>query len=140
MHLNATPFDGRADAPAQYRVHLLMEGVQGFTRSHWAPPSGKYSRRIAPADNGVTCRIKKDKKLPYLSAVLLALAVRRYDIKHISQRRGSRATTEATGRCHRGIIWAWISSSDIPMLHFWVFFEVWEGRCVHAKWTRLKAA
>jgi hypothetical protein len=84
MHLNATPFDGRADAPAQYRVHLSMEGVQGFTRSHWAPPLGKYSCRIAPADNGVACRIKKDEKVPYLSAILLALAVRRYNIKHIA--------------------------------------------------------
>jgi hypothetical protein len=61
---------------------------------------------------------KNDEKAPYLSAVSLALAVRRYDIKHIAQWRGSRATTEATGRCHRGIVWAWISSSDIPMLHF----------------------
>ena len=97
MHLNATPVDGRADTPARYRVHLSMEGVQGFTQSHWAPPMGKYSRRIAPADNGVACRIKKDEKVPYLLAVSLALAVRRYDIKHIARRRGSRATMEATG-------------------------------------------
>ena len=47
---------------------------------------------------------KNDEKAPYLSAVSLALAVRRYDIKHIAQRRGSRAMTEATGCCHRGII------------------------------------
>jgi hypothetical protein len=42
-----------------------------------------------------------------------------------------------------GIIWTWgddISSSDIPMLHFGVFFEVREGRCVLAMWTRLEAA
>jgi len=42
-----------------------------------------------------------------------------------------------------GIIWTWgdeISKPDIPMLHFGVFFEVREGRCVLAMWTRLKAA
>jgi hypothetical protein len=27
-----------------------MEHIQGFTRSHWAPPLGDYSPRIAPAD------------------------------------------------------------------------------------------
>jgi hypothetical protein len=35
-------FDGRGSAPVQYRAHRPMEEVQGFTRSHWMPPSGKY--------------------------------------------------------------------------------------------------
>jgi hypothetical protein len=26
-----------------------MEHIQGFTRSHWMPPSGECLRRIAPA-------------------------------------------------------------------------------------------
>jgi len=30
-------------------VHCLIEHVQGFTRSHWMPPSGECLRRIAPA-------------------------------------------------------------------------------------------
>jgi hypothetical protein len=34
--------DGCGSAPVQYRVHRPMEEVQGFTRSHWALPSGKY--------------------------------------------------------------------------------------------------
>ncbi len=41
---------------------------------------------------------EKDKKAPYLLAVLLTLVVRRYEIKHITPWRGSRAITEATGR------------------------------------------
>jgi hypothetical protein len=35
-------FDGRGGAPVQYRVHCPIEEVQGFTRSHWMPPLGKY--------------------------------------------------------------------------------------------------
>ena len=41
---------------------------------------------------------KNDEKVPYLSAVSLALSVRRYVTKRIDRRRGSRAIPEATGR------------------------------------------
>jgi hypothetical protein len=34
-------FDSRGSALV-YRAHHLMEEVQGFTRSHWMPPLGKY--------------------------------------------------------------------------------------------------
>ncbi len=32
-------FNGHCNAAVQYRVHRLMEEVQGFTRSHWMPLS-----------------------------------------------------------------------------------------------------
>jgi hypothetical protein len=35
-------FDGHGDAPVRYRANCPMEEVQGFTRSHWMPPLGKY--------------------------------------------------------------------------------------------------
>jgi hypothetical protein len=35
-------FDGYGNAPVRNRAHHPMEEVQGFTRSHWTPPSGKY--------------------------------------------------------------------------------------------------
>jgi hypothetical protein len=35
-------FDGRGGAHVQYHVHRPMEKVQGFTRSHWTLPLGKY--------------------------------------------------------------------------------------------------
>jgi hypothetical protein len=35
-------FDGRGCAPVQYRTYCPMEKMQGFSRSHWMPPSGKY--------------------------------------------------------------------------------------------------
>ena len=38
-----------ADAAVRRGSHRPMEHVQGFTGSHWTPPSGKCLRRIAPA-------------------------------------------------------------------------------------------
>jgi hypothetical protein len=35
-------FDGHVDALVRNPAHCPMEKVQGFTRSHWTPPSGKY--------------------------------------------------------------------------------------------------
>ncbi len=68
---------GRDDAPVQCRIHPLMEGVQGFTRSHWMPPSDEYLLRIIPADNGVACKKKMMNRAPYLLAISMAMAVRR---------------------------------------------------------------
>jgi hypothetical protein len=42
-------FDCHADAALRRGAHRPMEHVQGFTGSHWNPPSGKCLRRIAPA-------------------------------------------------------------------------------------------
>ncbi len=35
-------FDGHGNAPVRYRTHHPMEGVEGYTKSHWTPPLGKY--------------------------------------------------------------------------------------------------
>jgi hypothetical protein len=45
----AGDFDCNADAAVRRVAHRPMEHVQGFTGSHWMPPSGKCLRRIAPA-------------------------------------------------------------------------------------------
>jgi len=42
-------FDGHVDAAVRREAHRPMEHIQGFTRSHWMPPSGECLRRIAPA-------------------------------------------------------------------------------------------
>jgi hypothetical protein len=47
--LSAGCFDGLGGAPEQYRRHRLMQHVQGYSGSHWMPPSGNYWLRIAPA-------------------------------------------------------------------------------------------
>jgi hypothetical protein len=39
----ASRFDGHGNAPVRNLTHCTMEEVQGFTRSHWTPPSGKYN-------------------------------------------------------------------------------------------------
>jgi hypothetical protein len=73
----ATHLDGCDDAPVQCCVHCPMEGVQGFNRSHWTLPLGKYLLHIIPADNGVACKKKTTTKAPYLLAILMAVVVRR---------------------------------------------------------------
>jgi len=42
-------FDGHGEALKQYMRHRPMQHVQGYTGSHWTPPSGDYSLRIALA-------------------------------------------------------------------------------------------
>ncbi len=41
--------DCRADVAVRRGAHRPMEHVQGFTGSHWMPPSGKCLRRITSA-------------------------------------------------------------------------------------------
>jgi hypothetical protein len=42
-------FNGHAEALKRYMRHRLMQHVQGYSGSHWTPPLGDYSLRIAPA-------------------------------------------------------------------------------------------
>ncbi len=42
-------FDGHhGNAAVQRRAHRPLEHIQGFTQSHWKPPSGKCLCHIAP--------------------------------------------------------------------------------------------
>jgi hypothetical protein len=50
----AAHFDGYVEALKQYMQHLPMQHVQGYTGSHWTPPSGDYLLRIALAAARVT--------------------------------------------------------------------------------------
>jgi hypothetical protein len=63
----ATGFDSRDDAPVQCHIHCPMEGVQGFTRSYWMPPSGEYLLRIIPGNNRVACKKKNHEKSTILA-------------------------------------------------------------------------
>ena len=42
-------FDCHTDAAVQHGTHRPIEHVQGFTWSHWMPPSGECLRHIVPA-------------------------------------------------------------------------------------------
>ena len=44
---------GYDDAQVQCQVHHPMQHVQGYLRSHWTPPLGKYLPHIAPVDTMV---------------------------------------------------------------------------------------
>jgi hypothetical protein len=43
IHLQRWPFDGHGNVPVRNGAHPPLEEVQGFTRRHWMPPSGKYN-------------------------------------------------------------------------------------------------
>jgi hypothetical protein len=46
---SAGRFDGDSGALEQYRWHRPMQHVQGYSGSHWTPPSSDYLLPIAPA-------------------------------------------------------------------------------------------
>jgi hypothetical protein len=47
--LSASHFDGHGGLPVQYKMHLPMQHVQGYSRSHWMPPLSNNLLCIAPA-------------------------------------------------------------------------------------------
>jgi hypothetical protein len=65
-------------APGQYRLHCLMQHVQGYLGSHWTPPLVNYSLRVAPAATRATGKQQQSTNSPTLLAVLMAMAMRRY--------------------------------------------------------------
>jgi hypothetical protein len=60
-------FDGHVDAMEQYTQHRLMQHVQANNQSHWMPPSGNYSLRIAPAAIRATSKQTTMKKYTYFA-------------------------------------------------------------------------
>jgi hypothetical protein len=60
MHLHGS-------APEQYRWHCLMQHVQGYLGSHWTPPLGNYSLRIAPTAIRATGKQTTIKKYTYFA-------------------------------------------------------------------------
>ena len=78
-----------------------MQHVQGYTGSHWTPPSGDYSLRIAPAAARATINSMIMKHVPTLLAVLMAIAMRRYYTARIAQWRRFVAFIKATKRHYR---------------------------------------
>jgi hypothetical protein len=93
-------FDDHGSAPEQYRGHHLMRHVQGYSRSHWKPPSGNYLLCIAQRLPGQQANKQQSTNTPTLLAISKAAVVRRYNTAHIAQWRRSRALIEATGHCH----------------------------------------
>jgi hypothetical protein len=67
-----------------------MQHVQGYSGSHWTPPSGDYSLRItlaaARTANNTTMYY-----VPTLMAISVVIAMRRYYTARIARWRRSRA-------------------------------------------------
>jgi hypothetical protein len=64
-------FDHHADAAIQFGEHCTMEHIQGFSRSHCMPSSGKCLHRIALAVATVDdfgCKHKSTKKTQLLAS------------------------------------------------------------------------
>ena len=68
-----------------------MQHVQGYTGSHWTPPSGNYSLRIALAAARATANKITMYHVPTLMAILLVIAMWRYCTARIARWRRSRA-------------------------------------------------
>jgi hypothetical protein len=73
---SASRFDGHGGALEQYRRHCLMQHVQGYSGSHWTPPSGDYLLRIAPLATRATGNQTTITNTPTKLAVLMAMAMR----------------------------------------------------------------
>jgi hypothetical protein len=58
-------FDGHGGPPVQYKAHILMQHVQGYSGSHWTPALGNYLLRIAPAAARATSKQTKINKNTY---------------------------------------------------------------------------
>jgi hypothetical protein len=72
-------FDGHGGASEQYRRHCPMRHVQGYSGSHWTPPSGDYSLHIAPAAARATANKTTMKKCTKKTGHFDGSAVRRYN-------------------------------------------------------------
>ena len=68
-----------------------MQHVQGYTGSHWTPPSGDYSVRIALAAARATANKTTLYYVPTLMAILVVIVMRWYYTAHIAWWRRSRA-------------------------------------------------
>jgi hypothetical protein len=82
---SAGRFDGHSGAPEQYRWHCPMGHVQGYSVSHWLLPSGDYLLCIPPAAARATGKKIIYIYIPKRLAILMAMAVRRYNIMRIAQ-------------------------------------------------------
>ena len=85
----------------RYKAHHQMQHDQGFTGSHWTPPSGDYSLRIAPLAARATINLTMIQHVLTLLAVSMAITMHRYYTTHIAWLRRFMAFIKATKRHHR---------------------------------------
>ena len=76
--------DGHGEALKRYMRHRPMQHVQGYTGSHWMPPSGDNSLRIALAATRATANKTTMYHVPTLMAISVVIAMRRYYTAHVA--------------------------------------------------------
>jgi hypothetical protein len=109
----AANFEGLVDAPEQYRWYCPMQRVQGYFGSHCTPASGDYLLHIAPAATratGIQTTINKH-------------TIEDGHFNGHGDARRSRASIEATGRCH----WASITPDNIVRTWLRWFFSMFSS-------------
>jgi hypothetical protein len=100
----------------RYGAHCPMQHDQGFTRSHWTPPSGYYSLCIPPASARATIKTTIIEHAPTLLAVWMAITMRWYYTAHITRWRRFVAFIKATKHHHWTSTRSNIAQSDMPKL------------------------
>jgi hypothetical protein len=91
-----------------------MQHDQGFIGSHWTPPLGNYSLRIAPAATRATANETTMQHIPTLLAILVVIAMRQYYTARIARWRRFVAFIKATKRRHQASSCSNIIKPDTP--------------------------
>jgi hypothetical protein len=97
-----------------------MQLDQGFTGSHWTPPSGNYLLRIAVPATRATINKPAMKITPGLLAISIAIVMCRYYTARIAKWMRFRALQKFTKRRHRA---STRSQSDMPTPDFGGIFH-----------------
>ena len=109
--------------------HRPMQHDQGFTGSHWMPPTGNYWLRIAPAANKMMM-----KNVSTLPTILMAITVRQYYTACIARWRRFVAFIKATKRRHQASTCSDRHQSDMPTPISWVYFIVKSLKKMLSQW------
>ena len=108
-------FNGHGDALKWHKRHRPMQHFQGYTGSHWTPPSGDYLLRITSAAARVTANKTMMYYVPIFMAISMVISIQRYYTARIAWWRRSRAFIKATKCRHRASTCSDITQLDMPM-------------------------
>ncbi len=124
MHLCCRPFWWPRGCVGAMLLILPNAACPGV---HWKPLDAAIGQLLAPyfpGKQGQQQTNQQWKNAPTFLAILMAMALRRYDTVCIAQWRRSRALVEATGRCHLASIAADRSHRTYQRLLFLSFFII----------------
>ncbi len=106
----------RSNTDGIARCSMSRATLEATGRRHWATTCYVSPQRLP----GQQANKQQSTNTPKKVAILMAMAMCRYVTMHIAQWRRSRASLEATGRCH----WASIMSDNMNWTWLRCFFYV----------------